>query len=237
MARCGIVQAQENPPERMPSSSPESDPSGLRVGGVDLEKVELIRSPDLEQSPKYRSLTRQLDSSQQVHETLKRRGMVPLERRLREVLDRGVVRGRLEGALVASREGLVVAESSNIPHTELLACLGADLGELEQRWHAIPEMEGPVTVRLETQDGRMVLWHRLPSSCCECVVLAVRLRPCVGSQLTGAWARRLIQPIDQSIQDWMGRRSLEAMARDCSRILEEALETGDAGLSPAEPQS
>lgn len=217
----------------MPKSSPESEPSSLRVGGVDLEKVELIRSPDLEESPKYRSLTRQLDSSQQVHETLKRRGMVPLERRLREVLDQGGARGRLEGALVSSREGLVVAESSGISHTDLLACLGADLGELEQRWRAIPEMEGPVTVRLETRDGRMVLRHRLPSSCCQCVILAVRLKPCIGSQLTGAWARRLIQPIDQSIQDWVGRRALEAMARDCSRILEGALETEVASDHPA----
>lgn len=95
-----------------------------RTGAVEMNEVSLIRSPELVASDDFRRMNERLRASEAIVESLERTGPVRRDALLTETLDRLVADGQVEGLLIGSDEGFVVARSTRSEQADLLAVIG-----------------------------------------------------------------------------------------------------------------
>jgi predicted regulator of Ras-like GTPase activity (Roadblock/LC7/MglB family) len=95
-----------------------------RIGGVEMDEVHLIPEPHLEASGAFREMTDRIQVSAAVVDSLRKRGDPQLDRLLTATLDELVAAGQLEGLLIGSDDGLVVAQSTRLASADLLAVVG-----------------------------------------------------------------------------------------------------------------
>jgi predicted regulator of Ras-like GTPase activity (Roadblock/LC7/MglB family) len=96
-----------------------------RIGGVEIEGVALTQAPRLDESDNFQRMADRLEISEQVVEKLRARGEFHLETLLVQTLDQFVALGGLDGMMIASDEGLVVAQSSAANRADILAAVGS----------------------------------------------------------------------------------------------------------------
>lgn len=105
----------------------EQRAGGQRVGWVDLSKVHLPETAPLENSADYQDMQRRLASSAQVLRNNEARSDLRLEEQLTAILDELVAGagGGIEGIMIGSDDGLLVAQSRSMQHGEVLAAISS----------------------------------------------------------------------------------------------------------------
>lgn len=103
---------------------PSAPPPASRIGGIEMTEVRLLSEPNLEASGDFLRMSDRLHRSEAVIDALRERGDPRLDALLTEALDGLVAEGKVEGLLIGSEEGFVVAQSSRLDQGELLAVVG-----------------------------------------------------------------------------------------------------------------
>jgi hypothetical protein len=98
--------------------------TATRIGSVEMDDVRLIAAPSLEESGDYRRMSDRLQVSEAVIDSLRERGDLRLDELLTQALDGLVGEGKVEGLLIGSEDGFVVAQSTRLDRGELLAVVG-----------------------------------------------------------------------------------------------------------------
>lgn len=101
-----------------------SSAGGGRPGAVEMDGIQLIPEPVLEASEPYRQMTDRLRASEAIVESMRRRGAVATDVLLTEALDTLVREGQVDGLLVGSEDGFVIARSSGLDGADILAVIG-----------------------------------------------------------------------------------------------------------------
>lgn len=99
--------------------------SSGRLGEVELDSVGMTRNPELDESADFKEMSNRLEVSEQIFENLKNRSDFHLEALLTETLNFMVDSGPLDGMLIASSEGFVIAQSAEMAKPDSVAAIGA----------------------------------------------------------------------------------------------------------------
>lgn len=102
-----------------------AQPADQRVGWVDLDRVHLSETAPLEDSPAYQQMQRRLESSEEVLRANEARSDLRLEDQLTAILDELVAGGGIEGMMIGSDDGLLVAQSKSMVQAEVLAAISS----------------------------------------------------------------------------------------------------------------
>ena len=123
-SRIGAVDSPEESDSRIGSVDSPTE-SENRIGSVDLDDVFLTQAPHLEDSDDFKRMGDRLQVSEEVFASLQKRSDFHLEDLLTETLDGLVAGGNLDGMMIASDEGFVIAQSSEVDQGEILAAMGS----------------------------------------------------------------------------------------------------------------
>ena len=102
----------------------DASPVAPRLGSVEMTDVQLLPEPKLQESDAFQKMSDRLQRSEAVVDALRERGDPRLDAILTETLDRLVAEGRIDGLLIGSEDGFVVAQSTRLDRGELMAVVG-----------------------------------------------------------------------------------------------------------------
>lgn len=157
--------------------NPNVSVSPMRLGEVELDSVGMTRNPELDESADFKEMSNRLEVSEQIFENLKNRSDFHLEALLTQTLNYMVDSGPLDGLLIASSEGFVIAQSAGMAKPVSVAAIGALCETIMRRVESerliLPVKElvlngvrgDTLVVRLVEQAGVnrfLVAWSRTP---------------------------------------------------------------------------
>lgn len=169
-------QQSEEPHTPVSEETPASNNPG-RLGEVELDSVGMTRNPELDDSADFKEMSNRLAVSEQIFENLKNRSDFHLEALLTETLNYMVDSGPLDGMLIASSEGFVIAQSAEMTKPDSVAAIGALCETIMKRAESerliLPVQElvlngvrgDTIVIRLVEQGGVsrfLVAWSRTP---------------------------------------------------------------------------
>lgn len=142
-------------------AEPEPGPAS-RTGAVEMESVALIQFPELSGSEDFRQMNERLRASEAILQSHQERGHVPLDALLTAALDRLVEEGSVDGLLVGSEDGFVVARSSRLDEAELLAVIGTVFDFVARRIQSERLISAVEELTARGPRGEMVVMRYLP---------------------------------------------------------------------------
>ncbi len=99
--------------------------SDSRIGSVELEAIALTQEPHLEDSVDFKKMADRLEVSEEVFLALQRQSGFHLEQLLTDTLRHLVAEGGLDGMMIASSEGFLIAPSAGLDQGDILAAIGS----------------------------------------------------------------------------------------------------------------
>lgn len=151
------------PPEPIvPATPAEWSEIASRPSGVSMDGVTMIAAPDLEDRPAFQEMAERLDRSGDVLERYSPERITRLADELTAVLDENIATGHLDGLMVASRDGLVVAESHRMANGELLAAISTLFESVVARMRAEGVLRDIDELTIRGSHGEAVIVRYFP---------------------------------------------------------------------------
>ncbi|MCC6235192.1 MAG: hypothetical protein IT580_21290 [Verrucomicrobiales bacterium] len=169
-----------NPTEAQPAvteSLAVTAETAPRPGGVEMDDVSLIAAPSLEESGDFQRMNDRLRASEAIVESLRERGSVPKDQLLTVALDRLVEEGSVEGLVVGSDDGFVVARSSQLETADFLAVVGTVFEFVAGRIHSGRLMGNVEEFMARGSGGEMLVMRYLPGLGSRFFVVAFSRQP------------------------------------------------------------
>lgn len=155
-----------------------------RVGGVEIENVALTQAPQLDNSSDFRQMTERLVVSQVVVESMQARGDLRLDEMLTEMLDQLVAEGKVDGLMIGSEEGFVVAQSARMQQPEVLAAIGALFEQTVRRVQQERIVESMEEMVLRGFSGEQVVMRYFPGMEKRFFLVSLAKEPCAYRRVT-----------------------------------------------------
>lgn len=136
--------------------------SWARTGPVELDAVDLIRVPELASSGGFQRMNERLRASEAIFASHRDDSPVSLDAQLTAHLDQWVDEGQVEGLLIGSEDGFVVARSSRLEGADLLAVVGTVFEFVARRIQAENLIEAIEEFAARGSDGAQIIMRYFP---------------------------------------------------------------------------
>ncbi len=155
-----------------------------RTGAVELADIALTQEPDLAGSADFQSIEGRLKQSEEIVNAIRARGDFPLGELLTQALETIVAQSGLDGMMIASEEGLAVAQSQAVGDSDILAAIGCLFDSTVRRAHAEALIESVEEMTLRGEAGEQIIVRYFPGMERRFVLVAYSRQPCAHRRAT-----------------------------------------------------